>query len=225
MPVSLYAKTTISPTSNQTDGLSGGGSGFDFGQVTAGSYSNVVTQSANTGAKTIYLAHDGVNEVTDVKVFVASFTQSYGGVNSPSADFNLLKAFGNSSGNSKNNNDGGSGGLWIDMDWDATTANQFDQASFPTLVKIFGDNNTDGVDYASAFTIIDDAMVRNNAGTPVVPSAPVDGKIGPTGSTTLGDNALLKFRFYFPISPPSGYPSLDAGILQANLVFAYAFTS
>jgi hypothetical protein len=124
----------------------------------------------------------------------------------------------NASGSSKNNNDGLSGGVWIDMDWDASTTNQFDQGTFPTLVKIFGDGLTDGISLASAFTLKADALVYA-APAETAATTPVDGKIGKNNDTVLGDNAHLKLRMYVPNAFASG------GILQFEIVIAYSFTA
>ena len=225
----LFINDTISPSENIEDVLAGGGTGLDLGNVVVSTYAPLVDQSANTGSKKIYLAHDFTNEITDLAVFISEFSQTYGGANTASSDFNFLKASGEASGNSKNNADGLSGGLWIDMDKDVDDSNnpenQFNIAAFPLVVKIFGDNGTDAIDFNSAFTIVSDAMIWDNSGSPATPSAPEDGKIGPAGNTVLGDNALIKFRHYFRESPPSGFPSFNPGVLQHDLTFSFSFTS
>jgi len=197
------------------DSLAGGGTGLDFGSVSNGSYTNVISKPSNTGALALYIRHDAtIDPVTNFKAYIDSYTATgftYGGAVSAASDYTAIKALGTSSGSSKNNNDGLSGGLWMDMDADATTANQFDQASYPTLVKIFGDSTTDGIDLASAFTVKADALVYA-APAETLASAPQDGKIGINNDTVLGDNAKLKFRVYIPNSYTSG------GIFQYSLV-------
>lgn len=205
-----------------SDSLLGGGTGVDLGQVTNNSYAPLISKGSNTGKQDLYVAHDGTNEVTDVKVYCADYElatgETYGGARTSAEDYTAVKALGAASGSSKNNSDGLSGGLWLDMDADASTTNQFDQANFPTLVKIFGDNGTDGIDLASAFTLAADAMVYDNTGETLA-SAGEAGKIGPAGNTVLGDSAHLKTRIYIPDAYAEG------GYMQAALVFLYTFTS
>lgn len=217
---------TISETldgSAVNDSLAGGGTGVDMGSVTNGSYSNVISKPANTGSQAIFVRHNASTDpITNFKLHIQQFGSgtgfTYGGAKTAAQDYTDLKNMGNASGSSKNNNDGLSGGFWVDMDWDASTTNQFDQASFPLLVKIFGDGLTDGIDLASAFTVKADAMVYD-APPETAASAAVDGKIGKNNDTVLGDNAHLKFRLYIT----SAWP--DGGIIQWETVFSYSFTS
>jgi hypothetical protein len=104
------------------------------------------------------------------------------------------------------------------MDADASTTNQFDQATFPLLVKIYGDGLTDGIDLASAFPLVTDAMVYNAPGETLA-SAPVAGQIGLAADTVLGDAAKTKLRIYLPAA------FSDGGILQWEWVIAYSFTA
>ena len=217
MAVSLIISTVINGT-QVADSLSGGGSGYDFGPTTNGSYSNVVDQPSNTGATTLYIRHDAViDPITDVKFFIAEYSQTYGGANSPSSDFNTLVNLGNASGNSKNNADGNSGGLWADQDFDATTVNQFDIVNFPNLVNIYG-SGSQGIDVDSAFQMRAESATYDNAGEQI-PSAPQDGQIGIAGDTVLGDNSKQKLRLYLPQDFP------DGGIHQWDWVISYAFTA
>jgi len=196
--------------------------GIDFGLVVNNQYAPLTDKALNTGHQDIYLHHDGANKITDVKVYLGDYTvetgNPYGGARDSATDYASLKTLGQNSGSSKNNADGLSGGLWIDMDADATTTNQFDQANFPALVKIFGDAGTDGIDAASAFTIVGDAMVYDSGGETLA-SAAVDGEIGESGNTTLGDNAHLKSRIYIPATYTEG------GYYQAAMVFLFSATS
>jgi hypothetical protein len=205
------------------DALAGGGTGVDIGSVVNNAYAPIILKSANTGAQALFISHDAtIDPITDVKTFMQTYGVgtgfTYGGANTAAADFTSLKNLANASGSSKNNADGLSGGVWIDMDWDASTTNQFDQASFPTVVKIYGDGLTDGISLASAFTLKAAAMVYNAPGETSA-SAPVDGQIGKAASTTLGDAAHVKLRLYIPNSYSSG------GIIQWEWVIAYSFTS
>ena len=205
------------------DALAGGGSGVDLGSVINGSYAPVILKSANTGQQHLYIRHDAtIDPITDVKTFIQQYGVgtgfSYGGADTAANDLATIKSLGNGSGNSKNNNDGLSGGLWIDMDWDASTVNQFDQASFPLLVKIYGDNLTDGTDLTTAFPMSADAMVYDAPGETAA-TVPVAGKIGKDNDTVLGDNAHVKLRIYLTQS------FSDGGIVQWEWVIAYSFTA
>lgn len=217
---------TISETldgSALADSLAGGGSGCDLGQCVNGQYTPITLKSANTGWQDLYISHDAtIDPITNLKAFIQTYGvgtgYTYGGANTAGADYTKLVSLGNSSGSSKNNNDGNSAGLWMEMDADVSTANAFDQAARPTLVKIFGDSSTDGIDLASAFTIKADAMVYNNSGEQLA-TTPVDGKIGKAADTVLGDAAHLRMRFYLKSS------EVDGGILQWECVFSYSYTA
>lgn len=218
---------TVSETINGvavSDALAGGGTGVDLGSVVNNQYAPIVDKSANTGKQDLYVYHDAtIDPITDVKTFIQEYGTgtgfTYGGARTAADDFTALKNLGNGSGSSKNNSDGLSGGLWIDMDADASTTNQFDQANYPTVVKIYGDNSTDGIDLASAFGLKSDACVYDNGGVETNGSAPEDGKIGKSGDTALGDNAHLKLRMYLPNSYS------DGGIVQFEFVIGYSYTS
>lgn len=225
MTVSLTVGSTLANALggiDVNDSLLGGDSGIDLGLVVNGSYAPVTTQSANTGAYNIYLAHDGTNKITDVKAYMENFATAgftYGGARDAATDYAKAISLGNASNSSvANNNDGLGGGLWMDMDADATTANQFDQTNFPALVKIFGDNGADGIDTASAFLINSAAMVYS-APAETVATTPVSGEIGAQGDTVLGESAHLKLRIYIPTADNLG------GNFQVALVFLYSFTS
>lgn len=222
MTVLLVAAETLDGAA-VSDALAGGGTGVDFGSVVNNQYAPIISKAANTGAQNLYIRNDSViDPTTDHKFFIQTYGVgtgfTYGGAATAAADFTTLKNLANASGSSKNNNDGLSGGVWMDMDWDASTTNQFDQATFPTLVKIFGDGLTDGISLASAFTLKADALVYA-APAETAASAPIDGKIGKNNDTALGDNAHLKFRIYIPNS------FSDGGIVQWELICAYSFTA
>lgn len=218
MAVTLTISETITGSA-VSDSLAGGGTGVDLGSVTNGSYAPVITQSANTGHQDVFIRHNSVlDPITNTRLHLEAYSQTYGGAKTAAQDYIDLKSLGNSSGSSKNNNDGLSGGFWVDMDWDASTSNQFDQGSFPTVVKIFGDNSTDGTTLATAFTVNSAAMVYNLP-PETAASSPVSGQIGKSGSTTLGDRAHLKFRIYVTTAWP------DGGYVQWDLVVSYSFTA
>ena len=217
MAVSLTVSRTFQG-SQVNDSLLGGGSGVDLGTVSNGAYTPLTDQSLNQGQEDLYISHDGTNEITDVKTYIAQYSGVYGGDDTAANDYSNIVSFGNTSGNSKNNNDGASAGLWIDMDRDASDANNFDQANFPAIVKIYGDNNTDGIDLASAFTVGTTAMARDNGGEDD-PTAPVAGEIGPSGNQVLGEAAHVKLRFYLKTSETQG------GAMQFDWVIVFSATT
>lgn len=226
MAVTLTVSETLTGAEASDVFLDGGDpgtyTGIDLGQVVNNSYAPLADKSLNTGHQDVFLHHDGTNEITDVKFFLGDYAiqtgNPYGGGDSSAADIAQMISLGNASGSSKNNADGLSGGIWMDMDWDASTTNQFDQANFPSVVKIFGDNNTDGIDAASGFLLSDQAMVYDDTGSEVAATTPEAGKIGAIGDTVLGDNAHLKFRVYMPNAFTEG------GYYQVALVTLFTFT-
>lgn len=205
--------------------------GIDVGAVNNGSYAPVILKSANTGHQKLYIFHNAtIDPITAVGTFLQQYgtgtSFAYGGAASAAGDFSSLVSLGTASGSSKNNNDGASGGYWVDMDADASTTNQFDQASFPTVVKIYGDNGTDGISGASAFTLASNALVigtDQSAGSDgdgnFLPTAPVNGEIGKSGDGTLGDNAKIRLRIYLPTTFAQG------GYFQVEYVIKYTFTA
>lgn len=208
-----------------------GPTGIDLGPVVNGSYAPIISGPANTGHQKLYIRHDGsVDPITAVKFFIQEYGTdtgfAYGGPLSAATDYANLIALGNASGSSKNNADGLSGGLWIDMDANASTANQFDQATFPAVVKIFGDGGTAGIDLASAFDLRAEALVidtNQGAGADgdgaFLPTAPVNNQIGIDGDGVLGDNAKLRMRIFLPTSYSNG------GYHQVEKVISYSFTA
>lgn len=210
-----------------SDVLAGGGgsnTGVDLGSVVNGSYAPVTDKSANTGRQDLFVHHDAtIDPITDLKCYLGQYgaetSYAYGGADSAANDYIKLKNLAQASGSSKNNGDGNSGGVWMDFDWDVSDANQFDHSTRPTLVKLFGDNGTDGIDLASAFGVPTDSMVYDNAGTETAASAPVAGSVGKAGDTALGTNAHLRTRIYLPQTETQG------GILQWEYVFAYSYTA
>jgi hypothetical protein len=156
-----------------------------------------------------------------------------------------MKNQGNTSGGSKNNADGNSGGIWIDMNavlTDVVASSQFDWATNgfygwngttftgsqggDDTVAIYGDGLTDGIDLDSAFPMRSKAMVATSdqslGGDGVngyVPTAPVEGQIGPSGDTALGSEAHTKLRVYARSDLTQG------GVIQFEWVIAYSFTA
>jgi hypothetical protein len=224
MAVNLTVSNTTVTGAEASDALSGGSTGIDFGQVVNGAYAPIVSQSANTGQMDIWIKHDAtVDPITSVKLYAAQYSGTYGGANSASGDLSTLLAYGASdSGATKNNTDGLSQGLAIDMDWQVTSTNQFDYTrESPGQKRIFGKSysSIDGSSLANAFTLKSTAMSYYNGTTEVAASAPVDGKIGKSTDTALGNRGHFKARFYLNNSATSG------GYIQCGLVISYSFTA
>jgi len=227
-----------------SDSLAGGGTGVDLGSVVNGSYAPIGGggPADNSGRQDIWIRHDAtIDPITDVKTFIQTFGVgtgfTYGGADSAANDIvTMLDTLGDNSGESKNNADDLSGGLWIDMDTDVTTINQFDFATngIPKAgndtVEIYGrgggTTNGAGSDLANAIDMAADAMVidsdqsQGGDGTNgYIPTAPELGKIGKDGDTALGDNAHIGLRIQLLGSFTNG------GIVQWEWVAAYSFTA
>jgi len=222
MVVSLIASESVDGSA-VNDLLAGGGSNFgvDMGQVANNSYSPLIDKSNNTGAKSVFIRHDAVTDpISALAIYMQEFGVGsgypYGGGASAASDFTTMKALGAASGVSKNNADGNSGGLWMEMEADVSTTNQFDAGGRSTFVKIFG-KASQGQDLASAIPLLKEGMVYDSGGQTNATN-PVDGYLGKTGDTVLGDNCLTKFRSQIPNS------FLQANIIQWELVWTYAFT-
>jgi len=225
MAVNLTISKTLSGT-QIADTLAGGSSGLDLGSVNNNEYAPIISKSANTGEQKIYVRHNAtIDPITNVKTFISQYSGTYGGAATAAADYATVKNKGQASGNSANNADGLSSGFRIEMAADLSDtlgANKF--LGTRAQVKIYGDNGTDGIDLASAFSLHTDAMIydaatHGTAGTPVVATAPVTGKIGKDGDAVLGDHALVRVRFYLENAAP------DGGILQYDWVWSYSFTA
>ncbi len=224
--------------------------GVDYGSVVNGSYGPITTKADNTGRKDLFIRHDAtIDPITDVKTFMQEYGTGtgfgYGGADSAANDFTTMKNLANTSGGSKNNADGNSGGLWIDMnavltdsvgstqfDWNTNGFSGWDGTNFTNsqggddTVAIYGDGLTDAIDLPSAFPMRSKAMVidatTGNGGDATngfVPTAPVEGQIGKDGDTALGDNAHTKLRTYVRSDTTNG------GIVQWEWVIAYSFTA
>lgn len=220
----MAVNLTLSETLDGTpigDSINSGNSGIGFGNLVNGSYAPLLSAPSNTGAKDIYISHDGVNYIEDVSVHVAQFGvgtgYSYGGGATSFDDFASLIALGAASQASKNNADGLSGGLWMETRASVLVSEQFDRATFPTYVKTFGLSGQ-GISSVTAFSVPSVSMVYNAAGEQLA-SAPIAGRIGAAGDTVLGDSAHLRFRFY----APNVY--LGTGIFQWDTVITFSFSS
>lgn len=225
MAVNLVISKTLAGTA-VADTLAGGSSGLDLGSVNNGEYTPITLKSANTGFQRLYIRHNAtIDPITNVGTFIAQYSGTYGGAATAAGDFATLVSKGNASSSSANNNDGNGAGLRIEHD--ADLGNTLGASAFDATraqVKIYGDNNTDGIDLASAFplhvdALIYDAATHGTAGTPVDATTPVTGRIGKDGDSVLGDNALIKLRFYLENAAP------DGGIIQWDYTVRYSFTA
>jgi len=235
LKISETITTDFASATQIADSLSGGGTGTSLDQVTNGSFSPVILKSGNTGRQNWFIrGNNTVDPVTDMKIHIQEFGVgtgfTYGGPASRSAaaDFTTIKAEGTASGSSKNNNDLLSSGIWMEMNVleMITATNQFDQASRPADVKIFGDSGTDGQDLASAITLVSEAACidtdQGNGGDGTdgyIPNAPVDGSIGIDNDIALGDQMHIGLRAYLRSS------FTDGGIFQVEIVIVYTFTA
>lgn len=206
------------------DPLVGGGTGVDFGQVQNGSYAPIIDKSANTGAIVAYMNHDAVESpITEVKFYLDNYTATgftYGGSATSASDLSNILAQGQASDESasaKNNDNGLAGGIWMDMEWDVSTANQFDISTRSSNVKIFGNGGTQGIDLASAFDLSADAMLYSaDDSAEVDATTPVLGSIGINNDTVLGDYAKIRMRTYLRSD------FADGGYFQVALQISYA---
>lgn len=228
---------TVSETlggADVSDALAGGGTGLDLGQVTNGGYAPLVDQDLNQGAQTLYLRHDAiVDPITEVKMYLDSYAETgfpYGGPSNSSAAANIatVLAEGASSDVSlaaKNNSNGLAGGLWMEMQYNISETNQFDIATSrgadagSKFVKIFG-RAAEGQDAASAFNLIKESCLYTpDNSAEQAPLAPVDGKIGISTDTDLGNRAKIRLRIYLKTA------FADGGIFQIAKVFRYSYTA
>lgn len=223
MTVSLTISESLSGSA-LSDSLAGGGTGLDLGSVVNGAFAPISDKATNVGRQDLFIRHNAtIDPITNVKFYLGEYGAitgyTYGGARTAATDLTSIFTLGNASGSSKNNADGLSGGIWIDQRWNASTSAQFDKATYPSKVEIFGDNGTDGKDLASAFTLLTDAMVYDNTGVETAATTPVAGEIGKSGDTVLGDQAHIRTRVYLPQSHAEG------GIYQFEFCIAYSFTA
>lgn len=214
------------------DSLAGAGTGVDLGQVVNGQYSPIIDQTLNTGAQVLYLRHNAVvDPITNLKIYLDSYSRTgftYGGAATASGDYNSLKAEGSASdvtAAAKNNSNGLAGGIWMEQQYDVATSNQFDIATArggdpaTKYVQIFG-KSAQGIDEATAYGVIKEACLYTDDNlTETAPDAPVDGKIGISTDSDLGNRAKLRFRIYLREA------FADGGIFQAALVARFSYTA
>jgi hypothetical protein len=239
MTVALTVSETINGAA-VADTLEGGGVGSDLGTVTNSGYAPRINKVDNTGRLDLFIRHDSANPITDFQSFIQQYGTdtgyAYGGGQTPVDDFTNIRNLGAASGGSRNNLDGLSGGLWIDMNANVAEVNQFDyftnglsstgSQGGDDTVRIYGDNNLDGIDVESGFEVAAKAMVTasdqgngGGAGNGFIPNTPTAGTLGIIGDTDLGDNAHVKLRMYLTQTFSQG------GLHQWEWVGAYSFTT
>jgi hypothetical protein len=220
MTVNLTASETLNGAA-VADALVGGGLGMNMGLVSNQFYAPLIDKATNTGQKDIYIRHDGTNLISTLGVFIGEYGAgtgfTYGGTETAAADFTTVKDMGSTSGVSKNNADGNSGGFWMEMNASTNSTTQFEIGLRPDEVKTFG-KSAQGIDISTYFLIHETAMVYDSGGEAAATS-PVQGQLGPAGDTVLGDNAHLKFRYYVPTT------YLEAKTLQWETIFSYSYTA
>lgn len=223
MVVSLIVSPLINGAQYDDALISGtiGAEGADLGKLAAGSYTPIIgIKENNLGFLPLYVRHDGVNHISNLSIYIQQFgagtSYAYGGDDTAPDDLTNILGLGDSSGTSKNNSNGNSGGVWIDMDSDADATNRFNISSRPTEVFTFKTGVGDSL--ANSIPIKSVSMIYNSGGDTQA-SSPVDGRVGAAGDTVHGDNALIKSRFYVA----SSY--LASGVIQWEKVFTYSFVS
>lgn len=223
MPVLLTFSETVTG-GEVSDALAGGSTGLDLGQTVNGIYTPVISQAANTGAQDCFVSHDAVvDPITSVKFSIAQFTGTYGGANDAASDFTTVTGYGASdSGATKNNADGLSRGLRIDMDWQVGSASQFDYSRDGTQMRIFGKDygaGLDGASLANAFDMHVDSASYWNGAAEVDATTPETGKIGKSDDTVLGNRSHFKKRFALHSGATEG------GIAQFNFQCSFSYTA
>lgn len=170
-----------------TDPLVGGDTGADLG---------VKTNGEITDAQELYLEHDGANQIINCKFYLAAYSGTYGGDDSPANDLAELLDWGSQS------VEDDFGGFQINMDrtggW-ATAWPTYDAHSVSSLSYVFETGVGDSVDNAIALAT---GMGCPSVG--VIPSG-ADPNVGfrcrvqiPTNEDTPGVRQFdLKLRFTF----------------------------
>ena len=191
MTVSLIASATVLGSAF-AEILSGSGTGYKFATVEA---------SQTPPTQPVHIRQDMSGrltplKITNLKVYLKAYSQSYGGDYSATAD--LVKVI-----------EQGYLGSGFQIDFNRTGT---DFATFSQLSSTLGTSMT------NAITIPTSAMYQTNAGTPIAPVGPVAGEIHPLGDVK-GDAALLKCRWGIPLSETA------PGRRQIDLAFLYNFTT
>lgn len=132
------------------ENLTGGGVGYQFGSVEAGTIPS---------KKEIYVRHDGVSKITNLAIYLKAYSQAYGGEYSAAAD--LVKAL----------DQGNVGaGFQIDFDWDGV-----DFASYTCLKYGVGASQETAIEIPVTAILFNNAGIPNAASAPVQGEVGEDG--------------------------------------------------
>lgn len=186
MPVFLTVAKEMGGATN--DILSGGVGGYFLGVVSAGKFNDPVD---------LYVTHDGAESIIDLSVYIAPFSQFYGGNVNAGNNYLQLALWGED-------------GFGMQLSQDALQADDF-------VDQIDGNN---GFNFATKIPVRETAMVYNNASVETLATSPESGVIGPAGDAVLGDNAHIKSRVGTPAPP-----QYIGGAIQFDFVFFYQFSS
>lgn len=167
MTVTMTAMKTISGSAI-ADSLTGGATGYDFGESQTG--------VSSPPTFPLFLKHDGTMEVTNVCLNIKAMSGTYGGDYSANSDLSAILAHG----------DAGYG-LQFDPRW-----NGGDFGTKTTIKTGVGDT------YPNRLTLPTTVSSYTNSGTEIAASVPVLGEIGPSGNGTLGDRVHMTFRYVTP---------------------------
>ncbi len=191
----MAVSTTVSKTlggATVADILTGSTTGYDLGTATQ--------SSGSTPVNIVYFRHNGVNPITDASYYIANYSGSYGGDYNASTDYAKIIAHG----------DDGTGSFGLQIEETYSTA----AFASPYTIK-----SGQAVNYATKRVLRTTSMFYNNSTVETAPTLAVQGQIGASGNTTLGDNAKLRLRYIIAASETL------AGKRQFDIVFSYTFTT
>lgn len=170
MAVTLTVSKTLTGSAT-ADLLTGGSTGYNFGNSPRG--------SASPPAREFFLRHDGVNKIENLALNVQAYTGVYGGNYSAATDLAKLLAHGDDD-----------FGLQVDFRWDGSPR-------FSALEQIATGN---GDSFSNRILIPSTAMSYNDTGSEVAADAPMPGELGAIGDTDLGDRVHIALRYMTPAS-------------------------
>jgi len=156
------------------------------------------SNGANTTAKQFFIRHDGVNEITDVGLYVREFSSTYTGSATSVADIAELLSWGD---------DGtvdGFGGFMINMD----STNNFPDAVWPVWNS---KSPTNG------------AVFRTTVGDNAVNAVDITTDTGATATGTIQTGSSPNVSFQCRIEVPENEDTI--GYRQFDQVLTYTFTS
>lgn len=187
--VSLTVSKTLTGSA-VADSLTGGSSGYDFGESETGDDSP--PQLA------FFVRHDGTTYITNFALNVQAYSGTYGGDYNANSDLTKLIAHG----------DAGYG-LQIDWRWDAVSL----FSTYSTIATGYGDT------FATRVQVPVQSMSRNNGGTEVDATVPVEGQVGEASNVALGDRAHMTMRYVTPLSETA------TGKRQFDVYYSFNYTN